>query len=303
MTFVATVNAVRYCGGTVVFADIASDADPTLDPDDVVRKITSRTRAIVPMHYAGFPAAVERLNEIAANCEAFIVEDSAHALVTSLKGNALGTWGRAGCFSFFSNKNMTCGEGGMLVTDNDDVADSARLRRSHGMTTLTMDRHRGRAWSYDCIEVGWNYRIDEIRASLALTQLERLPTFLSQRRQVRRWYIENLESLPITIPFLHLDQRLAEDLEVGPHIMPIALPSGVDRQRIMEALAKDGIQSSVHYPPAHLFSVSTREGHSPLSRTEDFGSRELTLPFFPKMSQVEVKMVCDALRKALHLRS
>ena len=302
MTFIASVNAARYCGAKVVFADIIGEEDLTLDPDDVKRKITPRTKAIVVVHYAGFPAQMEALSEIAREYGLSVVEDSAHSLITTVNGKALGSIGAAGCFSFFSNKNITCGEGGMVTTNDDKIAEKVRLLRSHGMTSLTLDRHEGRAWSYDCVATGWNFRIDEIRASLALAQLKRLPEFLEKRVKVRKWYLEALEASPVTVPFRHWDRRESKDARIGYHIMPVVLPTYTDRLFVMSELKSKGIQSSIHYPPAHLFSMAAAENHPRLPVTEDIAARELTLPFYPGMSQEDVREVCTHLLDAVSRR-
>lgn len=297
LTFVATANAVRHCGARVVFADCVGEEDLTVDPEDVRRKVTPRTRALMVVHYAGFPAAMEELGALAREHDLVLVEDSAHALVTRVDGRALGTLGDCGCFSFFSNKNMTCGEGGMVTTEDGETAERLRRLRSHGMTTFTLDRDRGRAWSYDCVETGWNYRIDEIRASLALAQLQRLPEFLEGRRRVRAGYLEALDGLPVVVPFTRWDGR--EDASIAYHIMPVVLPRSADREKVMEHLKSRGIQSSIHYPPAHRFRAARLEGHEALPVTEDLARRELTLPFFPTMTRDEVEAVCRALGEAL----
>jgi len=294
---VASANAVRYCGAKVVFCDICGENDLTLDVADVERKMTSRTKAIVAVHYAGFPVDIRPLLDLAASHKVNVIEDCAHALITHLDGKALGTFGACGCFSFFSNKNMTCGEGGMVTTDCEDIARKIRLLRSHGMTAMTLDRHEGHAWSYDCIETGWNFRIDEIRASLALAQLGRLDDFMARRREVRRQYLEGLRGLNLQVPFSGAFAR--GGAEVAVHIMPVLLPRGVRRQMVMEALKIEGIQSSIHYPPAHLFTAVPSNERISLERTEDVAARELTLPFFPSMSTSEVQQVCRALGKAI----
>ena len=156
LTFVATVNAVRYCGATPVFADIRGAHDLTLDPDDVSARVTPRTRGVIVMHYGGFPADMEAFRSLAEARQLFLVEDAAHAPASFLEGRALGTLGDVGCFSFFSNKNMTTGEGGMLVTHRSDLNERMGLLRSHGMTSLTWERHLGHATGYDVVEVGFN---------------------------------------------------------------------------------------------------------------------------------------------------
>ena len=165
LTFVATANAIRYAGATPVFADICSTSDWTMDPDDIERKITPRTRAIIVVHYGGYACNMDRVMEIAERHGLKVIEDAAHALVSEWYGRKLGTIGDAGCFSFFSNKNMTTGEGGMIVTPHPEVADRMRVMRSHGMTKSSYDRFKSHVFGYDVTELGFNFRIDEIRSS------------------------------------------------------------------------------------------------------------------------------------------
>ena len=173
-TMVATAAAVLYTGATPVFADIVSVAEPLIDPDHVEALITPRTKAVVAMHYGGYAAAVDRLAEICERHGIQLIEDAAHSPLATLNGRALGTYGVSGAFSFFSNKVLAVGEGGLLATDDDDVAAFARTRRGHAMTSVTWDRHQGRGDHYDVTDLGFNYRIDEPRAALLLSRLSRL---------------------------------------------------------------------------------------------------------------------------------
>jgi dTDP-4-amino-4,6-dideoxygalactose transaminase len=294
MTFVATANAVRYCGAKPVFAEISGLNDPCIDPADVERRITPRTRAIGVVHYTGFPCDMVALQRIARDHNLKIVEDCAHSLFSSLDGVRCGLWGDAAAFSFFSNKNMTCGEGGLVVSRDDAVAETCRLDRSHGMTSVTLDRHKGRAVSYDVLRVGYNYRLDEIRAALALAQLDRLPAYLAERKSLWRRYCQALESVPgIGVP----DFGGRSD-DVGVHIFPLTLPEGTSREGVLESLKARRIQTSIHYPPIHTFSAYADEAVQ-LPKTEAFGARELTLPFFPGMTDEQVDLVASALRDAL----
>ena len=172
LTFVATANAVRYTGANVVFADIESEDWLCICPRSIEEKINERTRAIVVMHYAGFACDMPEILRVAKKYHLAVIEDAANAVGASLDGKPLGTWGDVGCYSFFGNKNMTTAEGGVLVTDDDRLADKVRILRSHGMTTLTWDRHQGHASTYDVVDLGYNYRIDEIRAALGRERLE-----------------------------------------------------------------------------------------------------------------------------------
>src|SRR6476469_10574113 len=218
LTFVATANAATYTGATPVFADICGLHDLNIDPADVARRITPRTRAICVVHYAGYPVDMNPILALAREHGLGVVEDAAHAPGATYQGQSLGTLGDVGCFSFFSNKNLAVGEGGMVVTNRDDLAERIRLMRSHGMTTLTWDRHRGHASSYDVVSPGFNYRLDEIRAALGLAQLDRLDGNNARRKTLVDHYRELLAGVPgVEAPFT---QPLGEP---SYHIMPVLL--------------------------------------------------------------------------------
>jgi len=184
LTFVATANAVRYTGATPVFADIESEKTLNISPDSIEANINERSRAIIVVHYGGYSCDMPAIMDIANKHGLVVIEDAAHAIGSSLEKRMLGTWGQTGCFSFFSNKNMTTGEGGMIVTDNADLAERLRRLRSHGMTSVTWDRHKGHAWSYDVVDLGYNYRLDEIRSALGRVQLSKLDAYNSRRREL-----------------------------------------------------------------------------------------------------------------------
>jgi len=295
LTFVATANAVRYTGATPVFADIRSEDDLSLSPDDVAARITPRTRAILVVHYGGYAADMPALLAVAARHGLDVVEDVAHAPGGSLDGRALGTWGRIGCFSFFANKNMTTGEGGMVTTDDDALAERLRLLRSHGMTTLTWDRHRGHAFSYDVVAPGYNYRIDELRAAIGRAQLARLLANNRRRAAIDAAY---RAQLPAAAPELGLPYAHARGAPAH-HLRPALLPPGIDRARFMTEMKARGIQTSIHYPPIHLFSLYRRDGGPTLPLTEAVAAREVTLPLYPGMSSGDVELVVAAATEAL----
>src|SRR5215217_2008272 len=198
MTFVASANAIRYCGAKVVFADIAGLTEPWLSAERAAEAITPRTRAIMTVDYAGHAGELTALAELADERGIALLEDAAHAAGSRLDGRHLGTFGRAGAFSFFSNKNLAIGEGGMVVCDDDDVAQRVRLLRSHGMTTMTWDRHRGHASAYDVVDLGFNYRIDEPRAALAAQRLGRLDAENAVRGRLDARYRELLAALGVS---------------------------------------------------------------------------------------------------------
>ena len=207
----------------------------------------------------------------------------------------LGTHGDFGCFSFFSNKNLSTGEGGLVCTHDDAAAARLRLLRSHGMTTLTLDRHRGHSFSYDVVAAGYNYRIDEIRAALGRVQLAKLEANNARRHAVAGWYGRALADAPGVRP---LCQGLARP--TNHHVFPALLPQAAGREALMRAMRERGVQTSIHYNPVHAFTYYREQfatGALPL--TEEIGRRELTLPMFPQMTEPQVERVVAALRECL----
>lgn len=301
LTFVATANAVRYVGAVPVFCDSAGPNNLNIAPEDVAALIGPKTRGILVVHYAGFPVNMVAMQEIADKHGLVVIEDCAHALFSTLHGRCCGAWGNVAAFSFFGNKNMTCGEGGMVTTNEDAIADKVRNMRSHGMTTLTLDRYKGRAFSYDVIAHGYNYRMDEIRSALALVQLGRLDGFLAERQRIRERYCSRLSGSNLTVPDFDWKGISRPGDSVGNHIMPVLLPAGQSREAIATFLKDHGIQSSVHYRPVHTFSAFSGVATATLnlSRTEAIADRELTLPMYPTMTDQQVDLVCDTLLAAV----
>ncbi len=299
LTFVATANAILYTGARPVFVDVGGPEDLNLSVADAARKVTPRTRAVMVVHYAGFPCDLDGIRALAQQHNLKVIEDTAHApgavYHAAAGAKMLGTLGEVGCFSFFANKNLTTGEGGMLVTHDPEVADKVRVARSHGMTTLTWDRHRGHSFSYDVTALGYNYRLDEVRAALGLVQLAKLSKANARRRELTRRYREKLQDLPgLTLPFV-------QELEASAcHLFPLILPPGTDRAGFMAALAERGIQTSIHYPPVHRFSLY--QGLWPsdfdhgLPQTEAVTPRLVTLPLFPTMTAEQFDQVAAAVR-------
>ncbi len=295
LTFVATVNAVRYVNAIPVFADITSYEDFSIDPADIETKITSRTKAIIAMHYGGFACDMNRIMELAKKYNIFVVEDAAHAPDSEYNGNKLGTIGDIGCFSFFSNKNITCAEGGMLATNNDEYAKKANLLRAHGMTSLSYERAKGHATKYDVIELGYNYRMDDIRGALALTQFKKLKEDVKKREKLRQIYLKELENIDnIIILYKNHPYKSTN------YIFPIVLKnSNVEkRDRIRQKLAEAGIQTSVQYPAVHRFSIYEKYKVD-LPITEYVTDNEITLPLFYNLTTNEIKYISKTLRNIL----
>lgn len=298
LTFVASANAIGYTGAIPVFADIESPDWLCLSPRAVEAAITEKTKAIMVVHYAGYACDMPAILEIARQHKLRVIEDAAHAVGASLDGKALGTWGSVGCFSFFGNKNLTTAEGGMLVTDDPEIAQKVRVLRSHGMTTLTWDRFKGHASTYDVVAQGYNYRMDELRSALGREQLKRIPAGNARRGELLNLYRELLgQEVPsIRVPFTQ------ERGQSSYHIMPVLLPSGADKHAFMERMKAQGIQTSWHYPPVHRFSVYKEAYASrpnPLPVTDEIAQREVTLPLYPTMTDEQVGWVVQAAKEAL----
>jgi dTDP-4-amino-4,6-dideoxygalactose transaminase len=228
---------------------------------------------------------------IARRYKLFVVEDAAHGPGSIYKGRQIGTIGDIGCFSFFANKNMTTGEGGMVVSNNKDLIKRLKYLRSHGMTSLSWDRCKGRANSYDVIDLGYNYRFDEIRAALGLVQLAKLNKNNNKRRILCNNYIKLLKGVEeIRIPFLNRRQK------VSCHIFPIILEDRLLRDRLQAHLALNNVQSSIHYPPAHLMKIYRKPKLWVLPVTEAAANRQLTLPLYPSLKLNDLRRIVKVIR-------
>jgi dTDP-4-amino-4,6-dideoxygalactose transaminase len=294
LNFVAAANVICNVGATPAFCDIRGRDDLNVDPADVEAAIGPRTKAILALHYGGVPCDMDAILSLAEAHGLPVVEDAAHAPGARLHGEPCGSFGAVGCFSFFANKNLPVGEGGMVVTSDSELARRMRLLRSHGMTTLTWDRHRGHASTYDVVEHGFNYRLDEIRAGIALVQLRRLEERNADRARVVRQYREGLSGIRnLTVPFDPLSGS-----EPAHHLMVAVLPDDISRSEVREKLVERRIQTSVHYPPIHRFSAFAHSSRE-LPRTDDVARSLITLPLFPHMTQESVGYVIESLREAI----
>ncbi|MUP46856.1 DegT/DnrJ/EryC1/StrS family aminotransferase [Gramella sp. BOM4] len=296
LTFVATANAIKYVGATPIFADITSEDNLTIDPEHIRTLITERTKAIIVMHYAGFACNMDEILKIAKEHNLKVVEDACHGPLSEYKGRKLGTIGDIGCFSFFSNKNLSTGEGGMLLTNNGELAEKAKLLRSHGMTTMSYNRAKGHSTSYDVVALGYNYRMDDIRSSLGIVQLEKLPEDLEKRSIVRSTYERELESVKnIKVPFLNHPYFSSN------YIFPVIIPESFEKTRdeVRDLLHAAGIQTSIHYPPVHLFDIYFNEEERGLRKTESVYNRLITLPMYGNISEDKVNYITNKLREIL----
>jgi dTDP-4-amino-4,6-dideoxygalactose transaminase len=297
LTFVATANAVLYVGGRPTFADIVSTDDLNISPEEIERKISKRTKAIVVMHYGGYPCDMESILAIGKKHRLHVVEDAAHAPGSEYHGEKCGTLGTLSCFSFFSNKNLVTGEGGMVFTRSQAFAERVRTMRSHGMKALSWDKYRGHLSSYDIGDLGYNYRTTEIQSALGLIQLKKLDRNNQKRRKLVKAYRRELQGTEgISIPF--------PGYGTGPsyHLFPVLISPSIPRDKVMEGLRGHGIQTSIHYPPIHLFSLYRKEfGYKKgmLPKTEEVSRREVTLPLHPGMNGDDVRWIAKKLRRVI----
>jgi dTDP-4-amino-4,6-dideoxygalactose transaminase len=288
LNFVAAANMTIAVGAIPVFGDIVAAEEPTLDPREIERLLTPRTRGVLVMHYGGWLCRMAEIQKLCSARGLKLIEDACHAVgAHSPDGRKAGNLGDVGCFSFFSNKNLAVGEGGMVVTGSDELAHKIRRLRSHGMTTLTWDRHRGHATGYDVEEHGVNYRLDEIRAALGRVQLSKLDRGNRRRKRLVSLYRRYMADLKgWMIPFAGLDENSSC------HLMPAVAPNGAERARVAEALKAARIQTSLHYPCITEFSAFRRFQTEGLEKSRDFSRRVITLPLYANMPEAYVEEIC-----------
>jgi len=298
LTFVASANAVLYQRGVPIFADIRSDT-LMLDPDEVAARVTSRTRAILPVDFAGQPCDLDALLTIAREHDLMTIEDAAHALGASHRGRPIGSVADLTVFSFHPAKLISTAEGGMVATDDDGLASRLRRFRNHGLDTDFRERAARGATYSSMVELGYNYRLADVQCALGLSQLGRLEQFLKRRSAIAERYAGALASVPqVTMPAVGPHVRHAW------HIFPVLLrleQLRADRTTILAALHAENIGATVHYVPAYWHpyyaALGYRRGLCP--RAEDAYERILTLPLFPAMTDGDVEDVVAALRKVL----
>ena len=291
MTFVATANAVAYTGARPVFADIAGLRRPWLSVEACSARVTPRTKGIVAVAYGGYAGEVEGLAALCAERGLVLLEDATHAVGSRLGDRHLGTFGMAGAFSLFSNKNLAVGEGGVVITDDPGVAALARSLRSHGMSSTTWERRDRRSAGYDVEALGFNYRLDEPHAELARRRLGRLDADNARRAEHVRAYRDAVAPLDV-------EAVGAEAAGERPshHLFAVVCRDAEARARIRRALEDDGVQTSVHYPPVHRLALYRDDDGPPL--TEQYADRTLTLPLFAHLSEGQRDHVVRALAAA-----
>ena len=293
INFVAAANMTKALGATPVFADILSPEEPTISPAEVAAKITPRTKAVVVMHFGGYAAQIRDIIEICAPRGIPVIEDACHAPAQTdpLTDRYLGSIGAIGCFSFFSNKNMTTAEGGMVATNHQELADKMRALRSHGMTTLSWDRHHGRPSTYDVTMHGYNYRTDDLRSALGLAQLDRLPEINRKRRRLAAAYAHAVSAQMGNRARYVFADRASDGTA---HLAGIVIDPDI-RDAVREALAERRIQTSLHYPPIHQFTAFAGSCPEGLPISESFAKCMITLPMHAYLDEAAVKDIVRTL--------
>jgi dTDP-4-amino-4,6-dideoxygalactose transaminase len=299
LNFVAAANMTMAVGATPIFADIIDLTEPTIDPRHVEKLISPRTKAIVVMHYGGNLCRMAELTEICRQRGLALIEDACHAVGARYydktqrtpHGTMAGSIGDIGAFSFFANKNIAVGEGGMVITNRDDLAERVRLLRSHGMSSLTWDRHKGHASSYDVVANGYNYRLDELHAAIGRAQLAKLQRNNKRRRHLLSQYRDCLQSLAgWVMPFAD-----SIDHSSG-HLMVVLAPTNEIRNKAVSALREARIQSSMHYPCIPDFNIFRVQQADGIKNTRQFTESAITLPLFPTMTHDQVQDTVSCLR-------
>lgn len=296
LTFAASSNCVLYCGGTPVFADV----DPktyNIDPEDIRRKITDKTKAIIAVHLAGQPCDMDEIHKIAKEHDLLVIEDGAHALGSVYKGKKVGTLSDMTTFSFHPVKPITTGEGGMIVTDNKEFYQKMMLFRSHGITRdeNLMTRNDG-SWFYQQLDLGYNYRITDIQCALGCSQMKKLDRFLARRKEIVARYNEAFADCEnIIIPY-----QLPET-ESGWHLYIVQVKN-CDRKKVFEALREQGIAVNVHYIPVYMHPYYQEHGYKDIHcrNAEEVYSHIISLPLYPTLMVEEQEYVIETLKHIIN---
>jgi len=296
ITFVATANSVLLTGATPVLVDVNYD-DMNISLDSIKQNITSKTKAILPVHIAGKICKMTQIKKIAKKNNLLLIEDCAHAIGTKLNNKHAGTFGSIGCFSFYPTKNFTTIEGGMVITNSKRIAEYVTSARSHGLTRSLADRYsKGKPWDYDIINPGFNYRLDEIRASLGLSQLKRINSLNSKRFLASKYYSKQLEEIPgIITPEIFRNKEHTYHL----YIIRIKNEFGQNRDVVFKELKKVGIHVSLHYKPLHRFSAykNLTKTYGRLDNSEQIYKESLSLPLYPSISKKQQDLVIHNIEK------
>lgn len=293
-TFVATANAVKYCGAKPILTDV----DPNtfnINPKEIKKNITKRTRAIILVHYGGQACEMQKIAKIAKNKGLYVLEDCAHSLGSKYKNQKCGSLGDLGCFSFYPTKIITTGEGGMITTNNQKAMKKIKLLRSQAMNVQAKERESKAKWKYDVVDLGYNYRLDEIRASLGLSQFGRIKKINSLRQNIAKMYDKALSRKKgISIPFKEGDRNHIYHL----YTIKIEKDYNLTRNELFQKLHDKGIGTSVQYFPLHLMSIFKKDYKNKKNQfkiSNILKDKVISLPIYPKMSNKQINYVISNL--------
>jgi len=292
-TFAATADVILHVGAKPVFVDIETKTY-NIDPEKIKEAITPRTKAIMPVHFAGHPCDMKEIMDISENNHLYVIEDAAHALGAEYLGKKIGSIGHTTCFSFYATKDITTGEGGAATTNDDQLAEKIRKLRLHGITADAWKRHSKGSWYYEITESGFKYNITDIQSAIGIHQIKKLDKFIDLRRKIAQTYSSELKEIKeIVTPCVKAEVKHAY------HLYPILL-KGMDRDSFVQKMNATGISCSVHFIPLHLHPLYQRlfafkKGDFP--NAEWVYEREASLPLFPRMTKDEVRYVTDSIKK------
>jgi len=295
LTFAATANSVLQTGATPVLADI-NEETLNISTESIIKNISKKTKAIIPVHLAGTPCDMQKIMRIAKSNSLKVIEDCAHGIGTSYNKKHVGNFGNAGCFSFYPTKNLTTIEGGMVITNDKKIADFIQLARNHGMSRSLMSRYStGKPWEYDIKNIGYNYRLDEIRSALGISQLQKL-TILNKKRLIAfRYYNKELKNISgLIVP----DEKNFKNNSCHLYIVRITSDAKITRDKLFYSLQKKGIGSSVHYKPLHEFTLFRKKGTSrdSLSISKRMYKEILSLPMYPQLTRHSQDYVIKSIK-------
>ena len=295
ITFVATANSVLHTGATPVLVDVNYD-DINISIKSIEKSITKKTKAIIPVHFAGKSCDMSKLKKISKKFGLKIIEDCAHAIGTKFNKTHVGNFGETGCFSFYPTKNLTTFEGGMIITNSKQTALKIKSMRNHGITKSLKERFtKGHPWDFDVSELGYNYRLDEIRASLGFNQLKRLKKMNQLRQNASRYYTKNLKNTSGVETFE--DSKL-KDNSCHLYVIKVLKDFNLTRNNLFNYLLKHGIRTSVHYKPLDKFNFykSNSKIYSSLNISHELYEKILSLPLFPQISKKELDLVINTIK-------
>lgn len=299
LTFAATASSIIQAEATPVLADI-DEKTLNISVESIKKNINKKTKAIMPVHLAGLSCDMDKINDLATSHSLEIIEDCAHAIGTKFKTKHVGNFGTVGCFSFYPTKNLTTIEGGMVTTNDKNIADFIRLARNHGISKSLMDRYKsGKPWEYDIETIGYNYRLDELRSALGISQLSKLKILNRKRFNLSLYYTDKLKDFPgIVVP----DKQNLKHSACHLYIIRLTKNAKLSRDNLFYFLQKHGIETSVHYKPLHEFKLIKKNAKikNSLHVTKKISDEILSLPLYPQLTRSNQNYIINTIKNALN---